>query len=126
MLKRALSVSIALLGTILAIVIYWLVFMPWFHGLIGPWTKLSLALLEIALAVYLFVRSRNWPALLLLVGSIPMVLVNIDFVGWLWRMDRIYGPNPLGDSAQLALLFPGDNEHSPVNAILGYSIYFSM
>jgi hypothetical protein len=126
MLKRVLSITGALIGTIVGLVIYWVIFMPWFHGPIRPWMKMSMALIEIAVAAYLFVRWRGWPALLLLVGSIPMVLVNIDFVGWLWRMDRMYGPNPRRDSAELVFLFPSDNEPSLVNAILHYLIYFSI
>src|SRR5438132_2615863 len=129
MLKRILSANIALLATIVALVIYWMVFMPWLHFFpirSEPWIKLVIALIAMGLAIYFFARWRTWPALLFLVGSIPVVLVNISMCGWEWRMNRIYGPNPHGDSSQLALLFPSDNEHSPVNAILHYLFYFSM
>ena len=124
MLKRLLSLSIALIGTIVALVIYWPVFMPWFHfGLLvpgEPWIKDALALIETALATYLFARWWSWPALLLLIGSIPMLLFNVSYSGWMWRMNRIYGPNPHADSAQLALLFPSDNEQSPIHRTLFY------
>ena len=127
MLKRILSVSIALLATIVALVIYWIVFMPWEHLFIRSesWVKLVVALVGMALAIYLFARWRTWPTLLFLVGSFPVVLVNISMCGWKWRMQRIYGPSPIGDSALLVFLFPSDNEHSPVNAILQYSIFLS-
>jgi hypothetical protein len=122
MLKRTLSVSIALLATFVALVIYWIVFMPWLHFPLirsEPRVKLIVALVGMVLAIYFFARWRTWPALLFLVGSIPAVLVNISMRGWEWRMNR-------GDSPQLALLFPSDNEHSPVNTILHYLVYFSL
>jgi hypothetical protein len=124
MLKRLLSVAIALLGAFLAIVIYWLVFMPWYTTPGGPWVKLILAGAELVITIYLFARWRSWPALLLLVGSIPMVLVNIFFCGWLWRMN--HGGWEPGVSPSLAFLFPSDNENSPINAILHYLIYLSI
>ena len=128
MVKRVPSVSIAVFGALVGIAIFWIVFMPWYPFPIAAYgsVRLALALVEAAVAIYLFTRWRSWPSLLLLVGSIPMVLVNIDFVGWLWRMDRIDRSPSLGDDSRLALLFPSDNEVSPVNAILHYLIYFSM
>jgi len=128
MLRRVLSVSIALLGTVVAVVIYWVAFMPWFHFPIRNeyWIRLVVALAEMAIAIYLVARWRSWPALLLLAGSIPMILVNVDFVGWRWRMDRYYSTSPPVDDPRLAFLFPSDNEYSPVNAILHNLIYFSM
>ena len=129
MLKRALSVSIALLATIVALVIYWFVFMPWLHLLpipSEPWLKLAVAFVGMLLAIYFFARWRNWPTVLFLVGSIPVVLVNIDMCGWEWRMDRIYGPNPRGDASQLALLFASDSEPSPVHAVLHYLFLVTM
>src|SRR5437660_1415407 len=89
MLKRILSANIALLATIVALVIYWMVFMPWLHFFpirSEPWIKLVIALIAMGLAIYLFARWRTWPALLFLVGSIPVVLVNISMGGWGWRM----------------------------------------
>jgi hypothetical protein len=126
--RQLISASIALLITSVGLVGYWIVFMPWLliPGVISPWPKLVLALIEVALAIYFLTRWRRWPAFLLLVGSIPMLLVNISMCGWEWRMQGIYGPSPSGDSALLAFLFPSDNEHSPVNAILHYSIFLSM
>jgi len=130
MLKRLLSVSIGLIGAIIALVIFWIVFMPWFHfGLLvrgEPWIKQALAVIETAVAIYLFARWRSWPALLLLIGSIPMLLFNVSYSGWMWRMNRIYGPNPSGDSAQLALLFPSDNEQSPIHRVLFYISFLSL
>jgi|SRR5690349_20346998 hypothetical protein len=125
--KRILSISIACLTTVVMLAIYWLVLMPWLHLLpirSEPWLKLILAFIVLGIAIYLFARWRSWPALLFLLGSIPMFLVNVDFVGWLWRMD--HGGDEPGTLPVLALLFPSDNEQSPVNAILHYLIYFSM
>ena len=128
MLKRLLSGSIALLGTIVGITLFWFIFMPWLHFPVRHdyWPKLVLALLELSVAIYLFKRWRSWPALLLLVGSIPMLLANISFVGWNWRMERYYSNSPSVDDPWLALLFPSDNEPSPLNTILYYLIWLSM
>lgn len=128
MLKRLLSVGIALLSTSIGIAIFWLVFMPWFHFPMrnDQWSKLVLALMESAAAAYLFLGHRTWPALLLLLASVPMVLVNISYVGWMWRMDRYYSKSPPADDPRLALLFPSDNEHSVINTVLYYLIWFSM
>jgi len=128
MLKPLLSVGIALTGTLFTIVLYWFIFMPWLMipGVISPWPKLILAMVSLGVAVYLFMRSRSWPALLLLVGSIPVLLVNISMCGCEWRIQRIYGPNPHEDSALLAFLFASDSERSPINAILHYLIFVSM
>ena len=116
MLKQLQSAGIALLGTFFAFVIYWVVFMPWFVTPGGPWTKLIVALAEVAVAIYLFARWRSWPTLLLLVGSISMVLLNIFYCGWVWRVK--HGGWEPGASPLLALLFPSDNEHSLVNRLL--------
>jgi hypothetical protein len=126
-LKRLLSAVIALFGTFVALVVYWLVFMPWFPFPTpsSPWIKLILAIVGLLIAMYLFRRWRSWPAVLFLVASIPVVLVNISMVGWLWRMQSTEGPNPREDSALLVLLFPSDNEHSPMNTILRYLFYLS-
>jgi hypothetical protein len=102
--------------------------MPWFPfpTRFYPTIKLSLALVASAAAIYLFIRSRHWYAFLLFVGSIPILLVNVSFVGWIWRMDRYYSKSPPVDDAWLALLFPGDNEPSLINTILHYLVYVSM
>jgi hypothetical protein len=128
MLKRVLSVGIALLATIVAVVIYWLVFMPWFPfpTRAYPWIKLILALIAFAMSIYFFLRWRSCSALLLLVGSIPVLLVNISFIGWIWRMDQYYSKSPSVDDPWLALLFPGDNEPSSINTILHDLVYVSM
>ena len=126
MLKRLLSVGIALVGTIVALVIYWIVFMPNLHvpG-ISESAKLVLALVEVAVAIYLFIR-RTWPALLLLIGSIPMLLLNVSMCGWEWRMERFYSASSPADDPRLAFLFPGDNEHSPINSILFYIFFLTL
>lgn len=125
MLKHFLTVAIAFIVTLFALLIFWFVFMPWFHFpmLNEKWPKLALAILGLTAAIYLFGRSRSWLALLLLVGFIPVLLVNISYVGWNWRMTRYYSKSPPGDDPWLASLFPGDNEYSPVNTLLSYSIY---
>jgi hypothetical protein len=127
MLKRLLSVGIALLGTAAGIIAFWIVFMPNFYipG-VADWQKLVLALLELGGAIYLFTRSRGWLTLLLLVGFLPMVLANVSFVGRNWRMHRYYSKSPPTDDSWLALLFPSSNEPSAINGVLGYSIYFSL
>src|ERR1700736_6022174 len=81
--RRVLFMSIALLATVVAVPIYWIVFMPWLLPALSPWAKLVLALIEVAFDIYLFMRWRSWPALLLLIGSIPVLLVNISMCGWL-------------------------------------------
>lgn len=126
MLKHFVPAAIGLVGTLFALLVYWFVFMPWFHFPMpnDQWSKLVLALLELTAAIYLFGRWRSWPALLLLVGSIPMLLLNISYCGWIWRMD--YEERESGTSRHLALLFPSDNEHSPVNTILHYLFYLSI
>src|SRR4051812_30923584 len=105
MLKRLLSVTIALPATMVGVAIFWIVFMPWFHFPTrnDQWPKLILAFLELAIAIYFFVRSRSWPARLLLLGSIPVLLVNVSYVGWIWRMDRYDSKSPLVDNPWLAL-----------------------
>jgi hypothetical protein len=128
MLKRLLSTSIALLGTIVGIAVFWIVFMPWFHFATAndQWPKLGLALVELAATLYFFKRWRSWSALLLLIGSVPMVLVNVSYVGWMWRMDRYDSKSPPVDDPLLAMLFPSDNEQSAINTVLYYLIWFSM
>jgi hypothetical protein len=121
MLKRLVPASIALVGTFFAFVIYWVVFMPWFRTPGGPWTKLIVALAEVAVAIYLFARWQTWPALLLLIGSIPMVLLNISYCGWVWRTDH-EGSQP-GVFPGLALLFPSSNEHTPINHLLSIASF---
>jgi hypothetical protein len=127
MLKRLLSVGIALPATIVGLVIYWIVFMPWLRipG-VSPWGKLFLAVVELAAGIYLFVRWRSLPALLLLVGSIPMLLFNISYVGWNWRMQRLYGSPSLGDDPRLAFLFPSDNEYSPTHRFFTFRFCFGV
>src|ERR1700724_4689359 len=128
MLKRILAVSIGLVATIVALAIYWIIFMPWLPFLPPrnePWIKLAVALIGLLLAIHFFVRWRSWPAVLLLLGSIPVVLVNISMVGWEWRMTRYYSTSPPVDDPRLAFFFPSDNEHSVINTILHYFIYFS-
>jgi hypothetical protein len=126
-LKRLLSFVIALFGALVALALYWIVFMPWLHLPFRSesWMKLVVALIGLTFAIYLSARRRSWPAVLFLLGSIPVVLVNISMVGWEWRMQRIDGPNPRGDSALLVFLFPSDNEHSPMNTILHYLFFLS-
>ena len=127
MLKRILSGSIALVATIVSLMIYWIVFMPWLHLPFRneSWLKLAIAIIALMLATCLFARRRTWSALLFLLGSIPIVLVNIEMCGWEWRMDRESSTDRPVDDPRLAFLFPSDNEHSVINAILHYSIYFS-
>ena len=114
MLKRLLCISVALLGTILAIPIYMVVFMPNFR-IPGesPWPTLALGLVQLTIAMYLFTRWRSWPAFLLLIGSIPIVLLNISSCGFFWRIGH-------GASPRLALFFPSDQEDSPIKPILFY------
>ena len=129
MLKRILSASIGVVATIVALAIYWMIFMPWLHLVPlrnEPWLKLAVAIIALALAIYIFARQRSWAALFFLVGSIPVVLVNVEMGGWLWRMNRVYSASPLPDDPRLAFLFPGDDEHSPVNTVLHYLVYLSM
>ena len=127
MLKRILCVSIALLATIVALVIYWIAFMPWLHLPIRneSWIKLGLAVIGMVLAIYWFARWRSWPTVLFLLGSIPVVLVNISMVGWEWRIAHDYSTSPPADDRLLAMLFPSDNEHSAINTLLYWSINFS-
>jgi hypothetical protein len=127
MLRRLLSVTIAFLGTLIAVVVYWFVFMPWLPFPIrsSPWIKLVLAMIGLIIAMYLFRRWRNWSALLVLIGSVPVLLVNISLCGWIWRMNRNYFDPSSEDHHRLAWLFPGDNEPSPVNSVLHYLFFFS-
>jgi hypothetical protein len=129
MLKRILSVGIALPATIVALAIYWIALMPNVHVLFiqsEPWIKLAVAVTAIGLAIYFFARRRTWPALLFLIGSIPAVLLNISMVGWEWRMQRYYSTDPPVDDPRLASLFPGENEHSIVNSILFYILFLTL
>ena len=90
------------------------------------WIKLVVALVGMGLAIYLFARWRTWPALLFLVGSIPVVLVNISMCGWEWRMERYYSTDPPVDDPWLASLFPSDNEPSFVHRFLSYTGFLTL
>jgi len=116
-------VSIAVPATVVALVIYWIVLMPNLRFLFiesEPWIKLVLALVGMGLAIYFFVRWRTWPALLFLVGSVPVVLFNISMCGWMWRME--HGGTEPGSFPVLAFLFPSDtnSDYSVMNPILHY------
>jgi len=102
--------------------------MPWFliPGIISPWPKLVLALIEMGFTIYLFKRWRDWPALLFLIGSIPVLLVNISMCGWYWRMNH-EGMEP-GSFPVLAFLFPSDTnmDYSVMNPILHYIFFLTL
>ena len=112
MLVRFVSIIIALVTTLLAFAVYIVLFHSAFD-LFGAWTQLLLITAQLAIAIYLCARFKSWPALLLLVGSIPMVLLKISYCGFVSRMDHA--------AHYLAWLFPSDQELSPIKPLLAYS-----
>jgi hypothetical protein len=83
MAKRILAAVTAVAATLAAALVFCLLFG---HGLLilgEDYTRFTAAVVLLALAVYVFRRSRRWPAVFLLVGSVALVVAKThDVIMW--------------------------------------------
>src|ERR1700694_1316357 len=82
MAKRILAAVIALLITLFGVVVFCIVFgnlrMPG-----EDYTRFTAALLLLAGCIYIFRRGRRWPAVLLLIGSVALILLEThQVISW--------------------------------------------
>src|SRR4029077_12961632 len=89
MAKRTLAVVIALGVTFFAVVAFCIVFG---HLRIPgeDYTRFTAAIALLVSSIYVFQRSRRWPAILLVVGSIALVVAKTHDV-IMWRIFQNHG-----------------------------------
>jgi hypothetical protein len=94
MTKRILAAAVALTVTVLCVIAFCVVFG---HLRIpgNDYTRFVAAMALLASSIYVYRRTRRWPALLLVVGSVAVALLKIhDVIVWyIFEHDLIVQPS---------------------------------
>ena len=83
MARRIVGVLVAVVATLSTALLFFLIFSPAFFIPGKYYTRFALALVLLGFSIYLFRRSRRWPSVLLLVGSVALNILEIhEVITW--------------------------------------------
>jgi hypothetical protein len=115
MAKRFLSAVMALVVTLVGVIVFWLVFrMLRIPG--EDYTRFVLAAALIGSSIYILRRSRRWPAVLLVVGSGAVMLLQIHEAIVFYMLNH-------GLIVQPSWFWPTCTENPQILHVLSYLLY---